>query len=73
MNTGNSSIMRTTVSPPTSTPLSGAYSAEHSLCATERRMERIADLLATRRHPDRVIEKVIGANWLRLCREVWRG
>ena len=39
---------------------------------TERRMERIADLLASRRHPDRVIEKVIGANWLRLCREVWR-
>jgi membrane dipeptidase len=39
---------------------------------TERRMERIADLLASRRHSDRVIEKVIGGNWLRLCREVWR-
>lgn len=39
---------------------------------TERRMERIADLLASRKHPDRVIEKVIGGNWLRLCREVWR-
>ncbi|HEX9164618.1 MAG TPA: membrane dipeptidase [Gemmatimonadales bacterium] len=40
---------------------------------SERRMERIADALAARGHPDRVIEKVIGANWLRLCREVWRG
>lgn len=39
---------------------------------SERRMERIADALAARGHPDRVIEKVIGANWLRLCREVWR-
>jgi membrane dipeptidase len=39
---------------------------------TERRMERIADLLAARRHSDRVIEKVIGGNWLRLCREVWK-
>ena len=39
---------------------------------TERRMEKIADLLASRKHPDRVIEKVIGGNWLRLCREVWR-
>lgn len=38
-----------------------------------RRMELIADALAARRHPDRVIEKVIGANWLRLCRDVWRG
>ncbi|MGE0555356.1 MAG: dipeptidase [Gemmatimonadales bacterium] len=39
---------------------------------TERRMERLADALAARRHPDRVIEKVIGGNWLRLFREVWR-
>jgi membrane dipeptidase len=39
---------------------------------TERRMERIADGLASRRHSDRVIEKVIGGNWLRLCRDVWR-
>ena len=39
---------------------------------TERRMERIADALSARKHPDRVIEKVIGGNWLRLCREVWR-
>jgi membrane dipeptidase len=40
---------------------------------SHRRMERIADLLAGRGHPDRVIEKVIGGNWLRLCGEVWRG
>ena len=33
----------------------------------------IADLLSGRGHPDRVVEKVIGANWLRLFREVWRG
>jgi membrane dipeptidase len=39
---------------------------------SERRMERIADALAAKGHPDRVVEKVIGANWLRLCREVWR-
>jgi membrane dipeptidase len=39
---------------------------------SHRRMELIADALAARRHSDRVIEKVIGANWLRLCREVWR-
>ena len=39
---------------------------------TERRMERIADLLSSRGHSDRVIEKVIGGNWLRLCREVWK-
>jgi membrane dipeptidase len=38
---------------------------------SHRRMELIADALAARRHSDRVIEKVIGANWLRLCREVW--
>jgi len=38
---------------------------------SHRRMEMIADALAARRHPDRVIEKVIGANWLRLCRDVW--
>jgi membrane dipeptidase len=39
---------------------------------SHRRMELIADALAARRHSDRVIEKVIGANWLRLCREVWK-
>jgi microsomal dipeptidase-like Zn-dependent dipeptidase len=32
----------------------------------------IADLLAARGHNDRVIEKVIGGNWLRLCDEVWK-
>ena len=25
------------------------------------------------KHPDRVVEKVIGANWMRLCDEVWKG
>lgn len=39
---------------------------------SHRRMEMIADLLAGRGHPDRVIEKVIGANWLRLCGEIWK-
>jgi microsomal dipeptidase-like Zn-dependent dipeptidase len=36
-------------------------------------MELIADALAARGHNDRVIEKVIGGNWVRLCREVWKG
>lgn len=36
-----------------------------------RRMEMIADALDARGHPDRVIEGVLGANWLRLCSEVW--
>ncbi len=40
---------------------------------SHRRMELIADGLASRGHPDRVIEKVIGANWLRMFDEVWRG
>lgn len=39
---------------------------------SHRRMDMIADLLAARGHNDRVIEKVIGGNWLRLCDEVWR-
>jgi membrane dipeptidase len=39
---------------------------------SHRRMEMIADALAARGHNDRVIEKVIGGNWLRLCREIWR-
>ena len=39
---------------------------------SHRRMELIADALAAQRHSDRVIEKVIGANWLRLCGEVWK-
>ena len=37
-----------------------------------RRMEAIADALSARGHPDRVIERVLGANWLRLFAEVWR-
>ncbi|HSR43318.1 MAG TPA: membrane dipeptidase, partial [Longimicrobiales bacterium] len=36
-----------------------------------RRMELVADALAGRGHPDRVIEKVIGGNWVRLLEEVW--
>jgi membrane dipeptidase len=39
---------------------------------SHRRMDMIADLLAARGHNDRVIEKVIGGNWLRLCDEVWK-
>lgn len=38
---------------------------------SHRRMEMIADGLAARGHSDRVVEGVIGGNWLRLCREVW--
>ena len=38
-----------------------------------RRMELIADIMASRGHPDRVIEKVLGANWMRLFEEVWGG
>lgn len=37
------------------------------------RMEVVADLMSSRGHPDRVIEKVIGANWMRLFEEVWGG
>ena len=37
-----------------------------------RRMEMIADLMAGRGHGARTIEKVLGANWLRLFGEVWR-
>ena len=35
-----------------------------------RRMERIAYRLHQRKHPDRVIEKVLGTNWLRLLRNI---
>ena len=38
---------------------------------SHRRLDLIADALSTRNHPDRVIEKVIGANWVRLAGEVW--
>ena len=37
---------------------------------TPRRMERLAHRLSQRRHPDRVIEKILGANWLRLLNDV---
>jgi membrane dipeptidase len=36
-----------------------------------RRLEDIADRLAARGHPDRVVEKVLGANFVRLFRDVW--
>lgn len=38
---------------------------------SHRRMEMIADGLSARGHSDRVVEAVIGGNWLRLCRDVW--
>ena len=37
---------------------------------TPRRMERLAHRLHQRQHPDRIIEKILGANWLRLLRDV---
>jgi membrane dipeptidase len=36
-----------------------------------RRMELIADRLAARKHPASRIEKIVGGNFLRLCRDVW--
>ena len=36
-----------------------------------RRLETVADMLASRGHSSRVIEKVIGANFVRLFDEVW--
>jgi membrane dipeptidase len=36
-----------------------------------RRMEMIADKLASRGHSSARIEKVIGGNFVRLCRDVW--
>lgn len=38
---------------------------------TPRRMEQIAEKLAARKHSSARIEKVIGGNFFRLCREVW--
>ena len=38
---------------------------------TPRRMETIADIMAARGHADRVIEKVLGTNFVRLFGEVW--
>jgi membrane dipeptidase len=40
---------------------------------TPRRLETIAEKLAARKHSSARIEKVIGGNWARLCREVWGG
>ncbi|MGE5233853.1 MAG: dipeptidase [Acidobacteriota bacterium] len=37
-----------------------------------RRELDLAELLAKRGHPDRVIEKILGANFLRLFRETWK-
>ena len=37
-----------------------------------RRMELIADALATRGHSAARIEKIIGGNWLRLFGDVWK-
>lgn len=36
-----------------------------------RRMERLADRMSARGHPDRIIEKVLGANFERLFGDVW--
>jgi membrane dipeptidase len=36
-----------------------------------RRLEMIADQLLARKHPEARVEKVIGANWMRLFGEVW--
>ena len=38
---------------------------------TPRRLERIADLLAARKHSSARIEKIIGGNWMRVLGEVW--
>ena len=37
-----------------------------------RRLEHLADMLSARRHGDARIEKILGANFLRLMRDVWR-
>ncbi|MEO7755161.1 MAG: membrane dipeptidase, partial [Dokdonella sp.] len=39
---------------------------------TARRYETIASQLSARGHPDRVIEKVIGGNFLRVFNDTWR-
>jgi membrane dipeptidase len=38
---------------------------------TPRRMEQIADALAARGYPAARVEKILGANWMRLFGEVW--
>ncbi len=40
---------------------------------TPRRLERIADALLARKHSEARVEKIIGANFQRLMREVWGG
>jgi membrane dipeptidase len=39
---------------------------------TPRRLELVAAAMARAGHPDRRIEKVLGANWMRLLGEVWQ-
>lgn len=39
---------------------------------TPRRMERIADELLARGHGEATVEKILGANWMRVFSEVWR-
>lgn len=39
---------------------------------TPRRMEQVADALARAGHPSARVEKILGANWMRLLGEVWR-
>lgn len=39
---------------------------------TPRRMEQIADLLLARGHAEARVEKIIGGNWQRLFRDVWK-
>lgn len=38
---------------------------------TPRKMELIAGRLSARGHSDRVIEKVLGGNWMRLFEDIW--
>jgi membrane dipeptidase len=40
---------------------------------TPRRMEQVADALAAAGHSSTRIEKILGANWMRLLGEVWKG
>jgi membrane dipeptidase len=40
---------------------------------TPRRLEILAAAMSRAGHPDKRIEKVLGGNWMRLLREVWRG
>ena len=40
---------------------------------TPRRMEQVGDALAKGGHGSARIEKILGANWMRLLRDVWKG